>query len=89
ITALTEYHPTRQETALLRERAAELTADFGSDAVLVEFGSGASEKTRILLDAVPDLGAYVPLDISESALAHAAHRIGADYPQLRVEPLLG
>ena len=89
ITALTEYYPTRQETALLRERAAELTADFGPDAVLVEFGSGASEKTRILLDAVPDLGAYVPLDISESALVDAAHRIGADYPGLRVQPVLG
>lgn len=89
ITVLTEYYPTRQETALLRERAAELTADFGPDAVLVEFGSGASEKTRILLDAVPDLGAYVPLDISESALVDAAHRIGADYPGLRVQPVLG
>ena len=89
ITALTEYYPTRQETALLRDRAAELTADFGPDAVLVEFGSGASEKTRILLDAVPDLGAYVPLDISESALLDAATRIGADYPDLRVQPVLG
>ena len=62
ITALPEYYPTRQETALLRDRAAALTADFGPEAVLVEFGSGASEKTRILLDAAPDLGAYVPLD---------------------------
>ena len=89
ITTLTEYYPTRQETALLRERAGDLTADFGPGAVLVEFGSGASEKTRILLDAAPDLGAYVPLDISESALADAARRIGADYPGLRVRPLLG
>ena len=89
ITALTEYYPTRQETALLREKAAELIADFGPDAVLVEFGSGASEKTRILLDAAPHLGAYVPLDISESALLDAAQRIGDDYPGLRVQPVLG
>jgi len=89
ITALPEYYPTRQETALLRDRAAELTADFGPDAVLVEFGSGASEKTRILLDAAPDLGAYVPLDISEAALSDAATRIRADYPNLRVQPVLG
>lgn len=89
ITALPEYYPTRQETALLRESAAALTADFGPDAVLVEFGSGASEKTRILLDAVPDLGAYVPLDISETALLDAATRIRADYPNLKVQPVLG
>jgi len=89
ITALPEYYPTRQETALLRDRAAALTADFGPDAVLVEFGSGASEKTRLLLDAAPDLGAYVPLDISESALLDAAARIRADYPRLRVQPVLG
>ncbi|MFN7130091.1 MAG: ergothioneine biosynthesis protein EgtB [Brevundimonas sp.] len=89
ITTLPEYYPTRQETALLRDRADALTADFGPDAVLVEFGSGASEKTRLLLDAVPGLGAYVPLDISESALLDAATRIRADYPGLRVQPLLG
>ncbi|MFN7112603.1 MAG: ergothioneine biosynthesis protein EgtB [Brevundimonas sp.] len=89
ITALPEYYPTRQETALLRDRAAALTADFGPDAVLVEFGSGASEKTRLLLDAAPDLAAYVPLDISESALLDAATRIRADYPGLRVQPVLG
>ena len=89
ITTLREYYPTRQETALLRDRAAALIADFGPDAVLVEFGSGASEKTRILLDAATDLGAYVPLDISESALMDAATRIRTDYPTLRVQPVLG
>lgn len=89
ITALPEYYPTRQETALLRDRAADLTAGFGPDAVLVEFGSGASEKTRILLDAASALGAYVPLDISEAALLDAAARIRADYPGLRVQPVLG
>nr|WP_308384587.1 ergothioneine biosynthesis protein EgtB [Brevundimonas nasdae] len=89
ITTLPEYYPTRQETALLRDRAAALTADFGPDAVLVEFGSGASEKTRILLDAAPDLGAYVPLDISEAALLDAVARLKADYPKLRVRPVLG
>ena len=89
ITTLPEYYPTRQEAALLRGLAGELTADFGPDAVLVEFGSGASEKTRMLLDAAPDLGAYVPLDISESALIDAAARIRAAYPALQVRPVLG
>jgi len=89
ITDLPEYYPTRQETALLRDRAPDLVAGFGPDAVLVEFGSGASEKTRILLDAVSDLGAYVPLDISETALTEAAARLRSAYPNLRVRPLLG
>ncbi|MDQ1153275.1 ergothioneine biosynthesis protein EgtB [Brevundimonas sp. SORGH_AS_0993] len=89
ITTLQEYYPTRQETALLRAQAMVLTAEFGPDAVLVEFGSGASEKTRLLLDAAPDLGAYVPLDISETALSEAAGRLRSAYPTLRVEPILG
>jgi len=89
ITALPEYYPTRQEAVLLKATAKALTADFGPAAVLVEFGSGASEKTRMLLDAAPDLGAYVPLDISESALVEASARVRADYPELTVRPELG
>lgn len=86
ITALAEYYPTGQETALLRVLAGDLVDLFGPDAVLVEFGSGASEKTRILLDAAADLAAYVPLDISEAALFEAADRIRAAYPRLEVRP---
>ena len=88
ITALAEYYPTRQETALLGALAGELTALFGPGAVLVEFGSGASEKTRILLDAAADLAAYVPLDISETALLEAADRIRAAYPNLEVRSVV-
>lgn len=89
ITRLPEYYPTRQEAALLRRLAPTLTADFGADAVLVEFGSGASEKTRILLDAAPNLSAYVPIDISPEALAEAAGRIQAAYPHIEVAPMAG
>jgi dimethylhistidine N-methyltransferase len=89
ITRLPEYYPTRQETALLRREANDLTTMFGPRAVLVEFGSGASEKTRILLDAAPDLAAYVPLDISKAALDAAAAALRQDYPALRVAPVLG
>ncbi|WP_421728837.1 ergothioneine biosynthesis protein EgtB [Brevundimonas sp.] len=89
ITRLPEYYPTRQEKALLRRLAPRLTEDFGPDAVLVEFGSGASEKTRILLDEVPSLSAYVPIDISPDALAEAAARIEAAYPSLEVAPMAG
>jgi dimethylhistidine N-methyltransferase len=89
ITRLPEYYPTRQEAALLRELAGELTTGFGDNAVLVEFGSGASEKTRILLDAAPTLGAYVPIDISPDALNAAAASIAEAYPHLQVAPMVG
>ena len=89
ITRLPEYYPTRQEAALLREVAPVWAPQFGPGAVLVEFGSGASEKTRIVLDAAPDLAAYVPIDISADALSAAARRIDATYPRLKVAPLVG
>ena len=89
ITGLDEYYPTRTEAALLQHIAPELSARIPDGAVLVEFGSGASAKTRILLDAAPQLSAYVPLDISVEALAAAAARINADYPELAVHPVAG
>ncbi|AQR62123.1 L-histidine N(alpha)-methyltransferase [Brevundimonas sp. LM2] len=89
ITRLPEYYPTRQEAALLQAIAPRLTAGFGDDAVLVEFGSGASEKTRILLDAAPTLAAYVPIDISPDALNAAAARIAEAYPAIEVVPMVG
>lgn len=89
ITRLPEYYPTRQEAALLRRVAPDWAKRFGPGAVLVEFGSGASEKTRIVLDAAPDLAAYVPIDISADALDAAARRIDESYHGLKVAPLVG
>jgi len=89
ITRLPEYYPTRQEAALLKALAPRLTADFGADAVLVEFGSGASEKTRILLDAAPQLSTYIPIDISADALNEAVERITKAYPSIEVVPVVG
>jgi dimethylhistidine N-methyltransferase len=87
ITELPEYYPTRAETALLSRIAPELAARIPPDAILIEYGSGASAKTRLLLDAAPQLGAYAPIDISVSALEAAAASIHRDYPSLLVEPL--
>ena len=89
ITRLPEYYPTRQEAALLRTMAPGLTEHFGDNAVLVEFGSGASEKTRILLDSAPTLQAYVPIDISPDALNAAAASIAGAYPHMEVAPMVG
>ncbi|MES2340230.1 MAG: ergothioneine biosynthesis protein EgtB [Pseudomonadota bacterium] len=85
---LPEYYPTRTEAALLRAKAGEMAAAIPAGAALVEFGSGASTKTRLLLDAAPQLAAYVPIDISKDALDAAAQAIGRDYPGLLVAPLV-
>jgi dimethylhistidine N-methyltransferase len=87
ITEVPEYYPTRAETALLSRIAPELAARIPPDAILIEYGSGASAKTRLILDAAPQLGAYAPIDISVSALEAAAASIRRDYPSLVVEPL--
>lgn len=84
-----EYYPTRTETALLQRVAGEIAAAIPDGAVLVEFGSGASDKTCLLLDAAPRIAAYVPIDISDAALAGAAARLAARYPALPVLPLAG
>jgi len=87
ITELSEYYPTRTEVALLKRSAAEIAAQIPEGAALVEFGSGASTKTRIVLDAAPQVAVYAPIDISASALEGAAKAIRADYPDLTVAPL--
>ncbi|MEO7026413.1 MAG: ergothioneine biosynthesis protein EgtB [Caulobacteraceae bacterium] len=84
-----EYYPTRQETALLEAIAPDLASLIPHGARLVELGSGASRKTRLLLDAAPAVATYAPVDISASALAAAAAAIAADYPRLTVAPLVG
>lgn len=88
ITELEEYYPTRTEIALLRRIAPQIAALISPDAALVEFGSGASVKTRVLLDAAPQIGVYAPIDISLAALDEAAVAIRRDYPNLTVAPLL-
>lgn len=89
ITQLPEYYPTRTETGILREHAPDLAELAPSGAVLIEFGSGSSIKTEILLDAMPHLHAYVPIDISHSALDDAHQRIAGRFPALRVLPVVG
>jgi|SRR5579859_4851831 len=84
---LPEYYLTRTEMTLLREVVPEIAERLPPGATLVEFGSGASVKTRLLLDAASHLAAYVPIDISHSALALAAQAIRADYPSLAVIPI--
>ncbi len=83
ITRLPEYYLTRTERGLLHAVAPTLVAS-----TLVELGAGNAEKTRILLDAMPHLKAYVPVDVSASFLAETAARLRAEYPRLRVVPVV-
>ncbi|WP_417661532.1 ergothioneine biosynthesis protein EgtB [Pseudomonas sp.] len=84
-----EYYPTRAETRLLSDVASEIAATFAPGSALIEFGSGASDKTCLLLDAAPQLGAYVPIDICPDALQQAAQRLTERYPALNVVPQIG
>ncbi|AVZ76662.1 L-histidine N(alpha)-methyltransferase [Streptomyces lunaelactis] len=87
ITRLPEYYPTRAEREILLHRAPEIAAASGAH-TLVELGSGSSEKTRHLLDALPSLHSYVPVDVSESALTGAAKALLEERPGLNVHALI-
>ncbi|MBC9729686.1 L-histidine N(alpha)-methyltransferase [Streptomyces sp. TRM68367] len=87
ITELPEYYPARAERELLIARSADIAAATGAR-TLIELGSGSSEKTRHLLDAMPDLDTYVPVDVSESALTQAGHALVGQRPGLNVHALI-
>jgi len=89
ITELPEYYPTRTETGILRAHAADMAALAAPGTVLIEFGSGSSTKTELLLVQMHDLYAYVPIDISGAALEEARARIETRFPQLNVLPVQG
>jgi len=91
ITRLPEYYPTRRERAILVERAEEIAAVTRAD-TLVELGSGTSDKTRILLDALRDAGTitrFVPFDVSEQTLRDASAAVHRDYPSVAVHAVVG
>jgi dimethylhistidine N-methyltransferase len=84
ICRLPEYYPTRTEIAILKENAAAIAAQIGPYGRLIEFGSGASTKARILLQALNRPAAYVPVDISREHLRDAAGSLAEDFPWLPV-----
>ena len=88
ITDLPEYYPTRTETGILRAHAGDVAALTGPGRAVVEFGSGSSTKTPILLGAV-DPSVYVPIDISGDFLRQSSAGIAAAFPGLPVLPLEG
>lgn len=86
ICELEEYYPTRIELSIMKEYAKEMARHLGPEVFLIEYGSGSSLKTRVLLDALVDPVAYVPIDISRDALFSSAEAIAKQYPELTVLP---
>jgi dimethylhistidine N-methyltransferase len=87
ICTLREYYPTRTELAILRAHAGAMARCLGPDTLLIEYGSGSSVKTRLLLDRLVRPVAYVPVDISREHLFESALALRLDYPSLPVLPV--
>ena len=87
ITDLPEYYLTRSELRILQDNAAAIAGYIPPGSALVEFGSGSSRKTRILLAAAPQLAAYVPVDICGEMLEEEAAGLRKEFPKLNVLPV--
>jgi dimethylhistidine N-methyltransferase len=87
ITELPEYYLTRTELSIMRKHIGEIVSLIGPHASLIEFGSGSSIKTRILLEHLDRLAAYVPVDISRDHLVAAAEALALEFPHIEVLPV--
>lgn len=87
ICELPEYYLTRTELGIMRAHGREIAAALGSEVALVEYGSGTSLKTRLLLEALDRPRAYVPVDVAAEHLEAAAAEIASEFPELGVVPL--
>lgn len=87
ICKLPEYYPTRIELCILREHVALMAKRLGPKVALIEYGSGSSIKTRLLLNSLDHPAAYLPVDISREHLSATAASLAADYPDLPIRPV--
>lgn len=87
ICTLDEYYLTRTEMNILKTNISEITSFLGKDIILIEPGSGNSSKTRLLFDNLPDIRAYIPVDISKEYLQTSSDSIKKDYPWLNLIPV--
>lgn len=88
ITALPEYYITRTETRMMQEISADIAWHCSDAEAVVEFGSGSGKRSDLLLDALPRVGYYVPIDVSDELLASTLRTVEAAHPTVRVTPLL-
>jgi uncharacterized SAM-dependent methyltransferase len=89
ITRLPEYYQTRVEITLLEAHVDEIVQGFDEGGALIEFGSGSSRKTEILIARLPLLSVYAPIDVSKTALEGARRRLSGLYPALSTRTILG
>ncbi len=87
ICELDEYYPTRTEMGIMQAHARDMSALLGTECRLVEYGSGSSLKTRVLLDNAQSLAAYVPMDISREHLLRTAEGLARAYPHVPILPV--
>ncbi len=87
ITELEEYYLTRTEISILNKNLPEMAARTGMDATIIEFGTGAGVKTKMLLDALEKPRAYIPIDISREQLASASRELASHFPTLDIHPI--
>jgi dimethylhistidine N-methyltransferase len=87
ICQLEEYYPTRTESRIMQDHGGEMVDAAGPKCLVVEYGSGSSDKTQILLEQLDDPVAYVPIDISRERLLVSARRLSGDFPGLEVLPV--
>ncbi len=88
ITELPEYYLTDAELEIMRDSVDEMAALIGKTASLIELGSGSSLKTRVLLENLDDLAAYVPVDISEEHLFASAAQLRKEFPEIDIRPVV-
>lgn len=82
-----DYYPTRTEIGIMQQHMNDIAERLGENSLLVEYGSGNSAKSRILLDGMKHVSAYVPVDISETHLRQAACALSKEYPDLEILPV--
>lgn len=87
ICELDEYYPTRTEIGIMKHHVDAMAEAIGPRARLVEYGSGSSLKTRILLNHLDAIASYVPVDISKEHLVESANDLADDYPSIPVQPV--
>jgi dimethylhistidine N-methyltransferase len=89
ITRLESYYPTDSELSILEDHGREIGSRIGSDATVIELGSGSAEKATLLLSALEQPGSYRPIDVSESALVRTREAMGREFPDLDIRGTVG
>ena len=87
ICELDEYYPTRTEMQIMRDNIEEMGSLLGEGTLLIELGSGSSTKIRLLLEHIPGLAGYIPIDISAEHLSQSAISLKEKFPDLNIYPL--